>query len=514
MDNMFDMWKKMTEISQENLNLWQKMTQTNATIWMQLFEPWKPMLEAIQKMGPYITKGWTNQLSENYMQTLNQKSLGAFQEWDKKVLSQLQEMATANFLSSYQKLMSQSAQMLQESQSRDPNIVMDFWQTMLTEYLRDMDAITKETKKINIQHVMEIMTKMMTGQWDESVQKYTERFWDSLKVKMQYGPEYYANPDDVKVGQTPKELVWQKGKWKLYHYKPADGTTPQGLPIFIVYALINRYYIDDLLPGISLVEYYTKQGCDVYITDWGDPSYEDRVLTLDQFIEDGVGGMVQYICQKHNVPQVNLLGHCMGGVLSIIYTALHQDKIAKLITLTAPVTARKGGVVSAWSYLSPIDPIIDTFGNVPAKLIRYTFISMKPYYEAIRWHRYYTNLDKGDAKALEIGNAVDKWVNDNVDIPGEFFRKFFKEMYMKDALVHGTMTINDRKVVLSNITCPVMNIFGEEDWIVTPESAEMLNTLVSSPQKIAKKIFGQHLGILFDPRNRVIWEDSVRFFRG
>lgn len=507
-----DFWKKMTEISQQNLELWQKMAQTNATFFAQMWEPWHPMIEAIQKLGPTITQGWSQQLSGPYLQSLNQRTLGVFQDWDKKVLAQLQEMATANFISAYQQLMSRSNQIISESQNKDPNIIMDYWQTMLTEYLKDMDAITKETKKINLQHVLEIATKMSTGQWDESVQKYTERFWDSLKVKLQYGPEYYANPAEVKVGQTPKETVWQKGRWQLYHYKPTG--TPQGLPVLIVYALINRYYIDDLVPGLSLVEYFTKQGLDVYMVDWGDPTYEDRLITLDQFIEDGIGGMVQFICQKHNVPQISLLGHCMGGVLSTIYTSLHQDKIARLITLTAPITARKGGVVATWSYLSPIDPVIDTFGNVPAKLIRYTFIAMKPYYEVIRWHRYYTTLDKADAKAMEIGNAVDKWVNDNVDIPGEFFRKFFKELYTKDALIHGSMDIVGRKVVLSNITCPVLNIFGEDDWIVTPESAVCLNDLIASQQKTARKIHGQHLGILFDPRNRCVWDEMVQFFRG
>lgn len=509
-----DFWKKMTEISQQNMALWQQMAQSNATIWAQMWEPWRPMMEAIQKLGPTIAQGWSNQLSQSYMQSLNQRTLGVFQDWDKKVLAQLQEMATANFMASYQKLMAQSSQLMAETQSKDPNILMDYWQTMLTEYLKDMEAIAKETKKINPQHVLEVSSKMATGQWDANVQKYAERFWDSLKVKLQYGPEYYVNPDEVKVAQTPKETVWQKGRWKLYHYKPAEGTTPQGLPVLLVYALINRYYIDDLVPGLSLVEYFTKQGLDVYVCDWGDPTYEDRLITLDQFIEEGIGGMVQYICQKHNVPQVSVLGHCMGGVLSTIYTALHQDKVARLVTLTAPVTARKGGVVAAWSYLSPIDPVVDTFGNVPAKLIRYTFIAMKPYYEVIRWHRYYTNLDKVDGKALEIGNAVDKWVNDNVDVPGEFFRKFFKELYLKDALIHGSLDISGRKVVLSNITCPLINIYGEDDWIVTPDSASVLNELVASKHNVNRKIFGQHLGVLFDPRNRVVWDEMSQFFRG
>jgi polyhydroxyalkanoate synthase len=509
--DMFEYQKKLADLSQQTMALWQKMAQTQTQVFSSLFDPWKSMLDNLQKLGPEIVQNWHGQLEESYAKTMQQKNLGVFQEWDKKVLGQLQEMASTNLLASYQKLMTEATRLVEEAQSKEPAVVMEYWQGMLTEYLKDMDIIAKETKKIDFQHVLEVWNKIASGQWDESVQKYHERFVEALKVKLQYGPEYYAQPDAVQVGQTPKKVVWEKGKWKLYHYEPA-ASVAQKKPILIVYALINRPYIEDLVPSVSLVQHFLSKGLDVYLSDWGDPSYEDRRLTLDQFIEEGVGGMVDHVCRQHGISRVPLLGHCMGGVLSTIYTALHQDKVAGLITLTAPVTAKKGGVVSAWSYLAPVDAIVDTFGNVPAKLIRYTFISMKPYYEIIRWHRYYATLDKIDSKAMEVSNAVDKWVNDNVDIPGEFFRKFMKEVFMQDGLAQGSTTIAGSKVSLANITCPLLNIFGEEDWIVTPASAMLLNDLVSSKEKVLRPIPGQHLGILFDPHNRVVWDEMAAFF--
>lgn len=509
--DMFEYQKKLAGLSQQSLALWQKMAQTHVQIFGSLFDPWKPVLETLQKLGPAVVHNWSGQLSQAYARVMHQKNLGMFQEWDKKVLGQLQQMATANLLNSYQKLMNDATRLLDEAQGKDLSVLMDYWQGMLTEYLKDMELIAREIKKIDLQHVAEIFAKTMTGQWDENVHKYHQRFWDALKVKMQFGPEYYSQPDAVKVGQTPKQVVWSKGKWQLYHYAPEAGKA-QNKPVLIVYALINRPYIEDLTPGVSLVQHFLGKGLDVYLGDWGEPAYEDRHITLDQFIEDGIGGMVECVCNRHAISQVPLFGHCMGGVLSVIYTALHQDRVASLTTLTAPMTAQKGGVVSAWTYLAPVDLIVDTFGNVPAKLIRYTFISMKPYYEAIRWLRYYATLDKADAKAMEVANAVDKWVNDNVDIPGEFFRKFMTELFVKEGLVNGTMTINNRRVSLADIRCPVLNIFGEEDWIVTPQSAMLLNDLVSSTDKTARQIAGQHLGILFDPRNRPVWDEMAQFF--
>src|SRR5690349_3346041 len=70
----------------------------------------------------------------------------------------------------------------------------------------------------------------------------------------------------AQTAQTPKEVIWTKNKAKLYHYLPVvEKRYP--VPILMVYALINRSYILDLLPGVSLIEYLIHQGFEVYLLD-------------------------------------------------------------------------------------------------------------------------------------------------------------------------------------------------------------------------------------------------------
>lgn len=79
--------------------------------------------------------------------------------------------------------------------------------------------------------------------------------------------------------QTPKDVIWTKNKAKLYHYEPTlEKRFP--VPILLIYALINRPYVMDLMPGNSIVEYLVKQGFDVYMLDWGTPGDEDKHLTV------------------------------------------------------------------------------------------------------------------------------------------------------------------------------------------------------------------------------------------
>ncbi len=66
----------------------------------------------------------------------------------------------------------------------------------------------------------------------------------------------------------------------LYRYVPS-AETRFPVPLLLVYALIDRPFILDPIPGNSFVEYLVKQGFDVYLLDWGIPGQEDRALSFD-----------------------------------------------------------------------------------------------------------------------------------------------------------------------------------------------------------------------------------------
>ena len=80
----------------------------------------------------------------------------------------------------------------------------------------------------------------------------------------------------IETGQTRKDVVWTRGKARLYRYEP-EKEKKHPVPVLLVYALILRPYILDLLPGNSLVEHLLGEGFDVYLLDWGRPDGETRV---------------------------------------------------------------------------------------------------------------------------------------------------------------------------------------------------------------------------------------------
>ena len=116
----------------------------------------------------------------------------------------------------------------------------------------------------------------------------------------------------VPTGQTPKEVIWTKNKATLYRYAP-QGEIRFPVPLLLVYALIDRPFILDLIPGNSFVEYLVEQGFDVYLLDWGIPDDEDDVLTFDHYVFDYLAEAVRQALRTSHAEAVTLFGACIRG---------------------------------------------------------------------------------------------------------------------------------------------------------------------------------------------------------
>jgi len=310
--------------------------------------------------------------------------------------------------------------------------------------------------------------------------------------------------------------VYEHGRIKLYRYltPEASTTAADAEPVLLVYSVINKPYILDLVPGYSFVEHLLEQGLDVYLIDWGETEPGDRETTLDSYIDPGIRGCVEAIRERTGADKVSLFGHCIGGNLALMYAAQHPEDVARMVILTTPVTAAEGGVVALWTDpdVFPLDAIVDTYGHMPAKLIRYTFMAIKPYYEVMKFKMFLENL--GNDAVMDLFYPVDRWANENVDIPGEVFRKFIAEVFHEERFARGKTRINGRKVDLKAITCPLMNLAATRDWIVPQPSAEVLGELVGSEDNRFVPIDGAHVGIMIDPRSRIHWTTMSDFLGG
>ncbi len=300
-------------------------------------------------------------------------------------------------------------------------------------------------------------------------------------------------------GQTPKEIIWTKNKAKLYHYEPTV-EKKHPVPILLVYALINRPYVLDLMPGNSLVEYLVNHGFDVFMLDWGIPGDEDSNLTFENYVLDYMPRAVKKVLRTAHAEEFTLLGYCMGGTMAAMYTALFPGKpLRNLILMTAPIdfTAENTGLYGLWTnekYLNP-DHMAAAFGNIPGDLVDTGNRLAKPVTNYVG--SYVTMWDRIlQGKPMDTWLAMNKWVNDGIPFPGAAFRQWIREFYQQNKLVKGEIRLRGMRVDLSAINCAVLNIAGKKDHICTLPQAEATMNLISSEDKEFFVLDAGHVGLL------------------
>lgn len=319
-------------------------------------------------------------------------------------------------------------------------------------------------------------------------------------TKLMKGYDTLMQVGDVAVGSTPKDLVYQSDKVKLFKYVRETKATVK-TPILISYALVNRHDMLDLQPDRSFIRNLLDLGMEIYIIDWGYPKRADRYFTLDDYVNWFLNDMVDFVRQDSGEEKINLMGICQGGTLSVIYSALHPEKIKNLVTLVTPIDFNtEDGLLFKWAKDMNIDRLVDHYGAIPGEFLNNGFAMLKPMMKVNKYNGVLNTMQ--DKDKLENFMRMEKWISDSPDQAGECYRQFIKDLYQNNKLVKGELEVGGQKVSLKNVTMPVMNIYATEDHLVPPSASIPLNEHVGSTDTETYKFAGGHIGVFVGGRSQ------------
>ena len=317
-----------------------------------------------------------------------------------------------------------------------------------------------------------------------------------------------------RVGLTPHHVVRDEGSWRLLRFLP--DRPRQRRPILMVPSMINRWYVLDLMPGRSLVEYLVEEGFTVDVVDWGAPRPEDRHLRLEEVAGPILGRALRASARDAGADRAHMLGYCMGGTLGAMHAAAHPEAMASLTTLAAPV--RAAGILEDWTRSPTFDAkaLVDAFGNVPWPLLQASFLLLRPTLTSSKLAFIWDRAIRGpwDDDFLHGLLAKEKWANDNVSMPGEVFRGWVEDIYRDDRLVAGTLHMDGVPICLEAITTPLHALTFEDDYIVPMASAEPLVEMAASADKVHLHLPGGHVGAVVSKGAREhLWPILANFWR-
>jgi polyhydroxyalkanoate synthase len=309
-------------------------------------------------------------------------------------------------------------------------------------------------------------------------------------------PHLWQQAQALTKGSSPSEVVYHENQIRLLHYL-SDRPRRYATPLLFVFALVNRSYILDLKKGKSVIEQFVKHGFDVYLLDWGVPTQADRFRTLEDYVDGYLRNVVDHIRESTASDRVSILGYCMGGTMSSMFTALYPERVRNLILLAAGIDfATREGLLNLWTdeRYYDVDKFVDVMGNCPAEFLQASFQMLKPVQNLIQKPiNFLERLE--DPKFVEDFFAMEMWLNDNIPVPGEVYRKFVKDLYQHNLLAKGRFRLGGRVVDLRRITCPILNLMAKNDDLVPCSQSLPFNDLVGSEDRKAIVFAAGHIGL-------------------
>lgn len=307
-------------------------------------------------------------------------------------------------------------------------------------------------------------------------------------------------------GITPKETVLTRGTLSLYHYLPKADEVYR-TPILFVMATTNKAYIFDLAPGQSFVEFLLQRGYDVYVMDWNPPRADESRLRFEDYVLDFIPTCVEEVQQRSGEREVTIVGYCMGGVLSLIYTAIHTPgPVRNLACFTTPFDWSKYGLFNRWTDPKhfDVDTIVETMGNMPADLISASFEMLRPVTKAVGQVQLWDKM--WDDEFVKSYRAFDRWGAETLPLAGEYFRQIVKELFFANKLYTGELMVGGKRVDVSNIKAPFLHAIAQHDHIAPYEATKELVARVGSEDKEEVVLKGGHVSLIAGPNAvRRLW---------
>ena len=294
------------------------------------------------------------------------------------------------------------------------------------------------------------------------------------------------------VAATPADVLYAENKWRLLRYRSTSRRF--ATPILLVPSLINRHYVLDLMPGKSFVEFLIGCGHDVLIIDWGTPTAEDRFVTFDDVCGQWLGRAIRKAAALSPRNQTHVLGYCMGGTLAAAHVAVHKEHVASLVALAAPVRFGAPGLLTSWTRAPDFDVTLltEALGLVPWQLLQSAFQMLRPTLGMAKAVNLYDRA--WNDRFLDGFLALETWANDNVSLPGAFFRTWIEAVYREDALLRGNLTLQGQPVDLAAIDCPTLAVVFEQDSIAPAADCAALLEKISSQDRGLEVVQGSHVG--------------------
>lgn len=302
------------------------------------------------------------------------------------------------------------------------------------------------------------------------------------------------------VAATPGKVIYRNDVMELIQYSPATQEV-YAEPILITPAWIMKYYILDLAPKHSLVNYLVKKGHTVFIISWKNPQKEDAHLSMEDYLNLGIIAAIDIISSIAAHKKIHLVGYCLGGTLAAIAAATmarnNDNRLRSLTIFAAQTDFTEPGELGLFidaSQITFLEYLMKEKGYLDAHQMSGAFQLLRS--NDLIWSRIIHDYLLGKRKPLTDLMA---WNADTTRLPYKMHSEYLRSLFLNNELATNKYLINGAPISLNDVRIPIFVVATERDHVSPWHSVFKINMLTSSTVTFLLTSGGHNVGIVSLP---------------
>ena len=304
----------------------------------------------------------------------------------------------------------------------------------------------------------------------------------------------------VNMAATPGEVVYRSDLIELIQYHPQTPTVHK-VPLLFCPPWINKYYIMDLAPGKSLIEWAVQHGHTCFAISYRNPDASMRDLDIEDYLFQGPLDAIRVVKEITRATQVNTLSVCLGGTLTAIglaHLAGTGDSSVKSATFLNTHTdfSRPGalGVFTDEATIAGLEKQMNKRGYLDSSKMAHTF-------DALR------------ANDLVFGYLVNNWLlgkkppafdllvwnKDSTRMPARMHSRYLRSCYLRNEFASGEFEVKGERVDPGAVEVDTYVLSAVDDHIVPWRSGYATTQLLGGASRFVLSTSGHIAGIVNPP---------------
>lgn len=341
----------------------------------------------------------------------------------------------------------------------------------------------------------------------ESIVKGLHNFYKDLQNSADNFAITTTDHDAFRIGEnlatTKGEVVFQNDLMQLIQYYPSTEQTYQ-VPLLIIPAWINKYYILDLQEKNSLIKWLVDQGYTVFVISWVNPGRQHAEKGFEDYITEGPIAALDVIEKITGSKQISAIGYCLGGTLLSVtlsyLQSISDNRIVSATFLTTLLDFKNAGDMCVFidqSQIRHLEKKMSETGYFSAEDMSAAFSLLRA--NDMIWSFFVNNYLLGkDPFPFDLLY----WNADTTNLPSKMHSFYIRNMYQDNNLVElGKLNILGKSIDLSKIKVPSYFLSTKDDHIAPWENTFRATDLFAGPLRFVLSESGHIAGVV-NPVNK------------